>query len=349
MALPKKIKNHLPLIPQKVGVERRQEMLDDITNDGTYLPKGVLHADMDRGILDFVKNDIKLVVDGKSVPTVDKIITTQGWSQFTETWDFQDLDKNVSLPFIITVRQPEVKYGKFQGGAANIPERLRFFYYTVPTWDGQRKGADVYKIPQPVPVDITYSIKIFCNRMREVNEFNKIMMQKFTSKQAYTQINGHYMPITLEDPTDESIKDIEKRKYYIQNYKITLKGLLIDEEEFQVSPAISRNVTLFEFEKKKKGRKVKIEPPRPDSFNLDLLFVTGVTQLNEVFRYTVDLKVTTTQNVSSYSVYINNNYLGDNVPVIQMTDGDTLKVIVVNEKILRILHFAGERKGKYYQ
>jgi hypothetical protein len=86
MALPKKIKNHLPLIPQKVGVERRQEMLDDITNDGTYLPKGVLHADMDRGILDFVKNDIKLVVDGKSVPTVDKIITTQGWSQFTETW-----------------------------------------------------------------------------------------------------------------------------------------------------------------------------------------------------------------------------------------------------------------------
>jgi hypothetical protein len=251
MALPKKIKKHLPLIPQKVGVERRQEMLGDITNDGTYLPKGVLHADMDLGILDFVKNDIKLVVDGKLVPTVDKIITTQGWSQFTETWDFQDLDKNVSLPFIITVRQPEVKYGKFQGGAANIPERLRFFYYTVPTWDGQRKGADVYTIPQPVPVDITYTIKIFCNRMREVNEFNKIMMQKFTSKQAYTQIKGHYMPITLEDPTDESVKDIEKRKYYIQSYKITLKGLLIDEEEFQVSPAISRQVTLFEFETKK--------------------------------------------------------------------------------------------------
>jgi hypothetical protein len=329
MALPKKIKKHLPLVPQKVGVERREEMLGDITNDGTYLPKGVLHADMDRGILDFVKNDIKLVVDGKLVPTVDKIITTQSWSQFTETWDFQDLDKNVSLPFIITVRQPEVKYGKFQGGAANIPERLRFFYYTVPTWDGQRKGADVYTIPQPVPVDITYTIKIFCNRMREVNEFNKIMMQKFTSKQSYTQIKGHYMPITLEDPTDESVKDVEKRKYYIQSYKITLKGLLIDEEEFQVSPAISRQVTLFEFETKKSNRRVKIEPPRPNSFDLDLLFVSGVTQLNEVFRYTVDLNVTSTQNVTSYSVYINNNYLGDDLPVIQITDGDTLKVTVV--------------------
>ena len=122
---------------------------------------------------------------------------------------------------------------------------------------------------------------------------------------------------------------LEKRKYYIQSYKITLKGLLIDEEEFQVSPAISRQVTLFEFETKKSSRRVKIEPPRPDSFDLDLLFVSGVTQLNEVFRYTVDLKVTTTQNVSSYSVYINNNYLGDDLPVIQITDGDTLKVIVV--------------------
>jgi len=153
-------------------------------------------------------------------------------------------------------------------------------------------------------------------------------MQKFTSKQAYTQIKGHFMQMTLEDPTDESAKEIEKRKYYIQSYKITLKGMLIDEEEFQVSPAITRQVTLFEFDTKKRGRKVEIEPARPNSFDLDLLFVSGVTQLNEVFRYTVDLKTTTIDNVSSYSVFINNNYLGDNLPVIQITDGDTLKVIV---------------------
>ena len=76
MALPKKEKKYLPLVPTKVGQERRQEMLDDITVDGTYLPKGVLHADLDRGILDFVKDDITLTVDGKTVPTVNKIITT---------------------------------------------------------------------------------------------------------------------------------------------------------------------------------------------------------------------------------------------------------------------------------
>jgi hypothetical protein len=391
MALPKKVKKYLPLVPTKVGVERRQELYEDIVKDGTYLPKGVLHADLDRGMLDFVKDRLKLVVDTKLVPTVDKIITTQSWSQFTETWKFQDLDKNVSLPFIITVRQPEVKYGKYQGGASNIPERLRFFYYSVPTWNGERKGVDVYKIPQPVPVDITYNVKIFCNRMRELNEFNKILMQTFTSKQAYVNIKGHYMSMILEDPTDESIKEIEKRKYYIQTYKITLRGFLLDEEEFQVSPGITRNLNLFEVDPINKARKTKIEPPRPDNFDLNLLFVSGNTQLTEVFKYSADLEITETKNLtncynitysatantnltytncsgttstlslttgnfgticlksgtlpsfsnvtgatytdggscsSGYSVFINNNYVGDDLNKIQINNGDTLKIIV---------------------
>jgi hypothetical protein len=328
MALPSKIKKNLPLIPEKVGRERRQQMLDDITDYGTFLPKGVLHADLDLGMLDFVKENLKLSVSEKSVPTVDKIITTQNWSQFTETWNFQDLDKNISLPFIATVRTPEVKYGTFQGGAANIPNRRQFFYYTVPTWDGQRKGADVYTIPQPIPVDITYNVKLFCNRMRELNEFNKIIMQTFTSKQAYTQIKGHYIPIIMEGVADESVKELEKRKYYIANYTFIMKGLLIDEAEFKVSPAITRQVSLFETETKNTSRRVKLEPPRPNNFDLDLLFVTGNTQLTEVFRYTADLKITESENISGYDVFINSNFVGSDLTTIQINTGDTLLVEV---------------------
>jgi len=234
----------------------------------------------------------------------------------------------VSLPFIATVRLPEVKYGTFQGGAANIPNRRQFFYYTVPTWDGQRKGATVYKIPQPVPVDITFNVKLFCNRMRELNDFNKIVMQTFTSKQAYTQIKGHYIPIIMESVGDESAKDLEKRKYYIANYTFIMKGLLIDEEEFQISPAISRQVTMFEVDTKVRGRNVKPQPPRPNYFDLNLTFVVGVTQLTEVFRYTADLKVGEIDNVSSYSVFINGNYVGDDLTTIQITDGDTFLITV---------------------
>ena len=391
MSLPKKIKKHLPLIPEVFGHERREQLLGEVTNDGTFLPKGVLHSDLDRGMLDFVKESLRLEIDGKTVPTVDKIITNQNWSQFTETWNFQDLDKNISLPFIATIRQPEVKYGTFQGGAANIPNRRQFFYYTVPTWDGQRNGADVYKIPQPIPVDLKFNIKLFCNRMRELNDFNLLVMQKFTSKQSYAQIKGHYIPIILDDVSDEGIKELEKRKYYIANYSLTMKGILIDEDEFQISPAISRSLTMMEVDLKKKSKRVTIEPPRPNFFDLELKFVSGVTQLSEVFRYSVDLKINSFINLSScnnisisaitsttlnytgctgsvqsqtlfsgnttnvcvkngttvtfnpinggiynqvgicgnkYSVYINGNFLGDNIPIIQINDGDTLLIIV---------------------
>jgi hypothetical protein len=229
MPLPKKIKKNIPLTESKILLERRQELVDKINKDGTYLPKSLLHADLDGGFLDFVKNELRLVVEGKVVPTVDVLITTQNWAQFTQTWDFQTIDKNVDLPFISVVRTPEVKYGTNPSVLYTIPNRRQYFYVQVPTWDGQRSGIDVYKIPQPVPVDITFQVKIVCNRMRELNAFNKIVIEKFSSLQAYQIIKGHYIPIKMTNITDESVMDVEKRKYYIQSYEFLMMGFLIDE------------------------------------------------------------------------------------------------------------------------
>lgn len=66
----------------------------------------------------------------------------------------------------------------------NIPNQRDFFYLVVPTWDGNNKGMDIYTIPQPVPVDISFNVKIICNRMRELNEFNKNVLETFASRQA---------------------------------------------------------------------------------------------------------------------------------------------------------------------
>ena len=199
MALPKQVKKYLPLTPEKQLLERREQLLEYIQKDGTYLPKGILHADLDRGMLDFVRDKLECVVDGKKVHNIDLIITLQNWAQFSQTWNTEDLNGNVQLPFITTVRQPEVPYGSNPSLQYTIPNRKEFLYAQVPTWDGTRKGMDIYKIPQPVPVDITYDIKIVCNRMRELNQFNKIVLQKFSSRQAYTFIKGHYIPIILNN------------------------------------------------------------------------------------------------------------------------------------------------------
>ena len=334
MPLPKKIKKNLPLTESKVGLARREELLEKINKDGTYLPKSILHADLDGGFLDFVKNDLKLVVEGKVVPNIDILITTQNWAQFTQTWDFQNIDKNVEPPFIGVIRSPEVKYGTNPSTQYTIPNRKLFFYAQVPTWDGNRVGMDVYKIPQPVPVDITYQIKIVCNRMRELNSFNKIIIEKFSSRQAYTVIKGHYIPIVMGNITDESIMDTEKRKYYIQSYEFTMLGFLIDENEFEVSPAISRVLQVLETETRSVSRGKRTGLPN-DDVKIDATFNVGVTLLTERFNYTTDITFGLTTNVSSYDVYINNDFYGSDVNIVKLNTNDVLKIEVVkNDPLL---------------
>lgn len=334
MALPKKIKKHLKLTSDKILLDRREELLEFIQEDGTYLPKSVLHADLDRGMLDFVRDDLEMVADGKKVNPVDIIITTQNWSQFTETWRFQDLDKNIKPPFIATVRQPDVKYGSNPSLQYTIPNRKQFYYAKVPTWDGQRKGMDIYKIPQPVPVDITYNVKIFCTKMRHLNEFNKLVLQKFSSRQSYTFVKGHYVPIILNNVSDESVLDIEKRKYYIQNYEFTMMGFLIDEKEFEVSPAITRALTLYEVETGKKSRRAKKYPSNPQNFNFDILFRPQIISLSEKYPYTIDMQFMDTENVIQYSVYINGDYIGDDIPSVLVNTNDTIRVDVTKQSDL---------------
>jgi len=329
MGLPKNVKKHLPLTLNKILLKRREELLEQIEENGTYLPKSILHADLDRGMLDFVKNELGISVNGKNISNIDLIITTQNWAQFTETWNFQDLDKNIQPPFVATVRNPDVKFGTNPSLQYTIPNRRQFYYAKVPTWDGQRKGMDIYKIPQPVPVDITFNVKIFCNRMRELNDFNKKVLQKFSSRQAYTEIKGHYIPMILNSSSDESVLELEKRKYYVQSYEFLMMGFLLDEEEFEVSPAISRTATIFEVDTLNTGRKVEKYPSNPNNFDLDIRFINGVTSLTETYRYEINLSILESTNVDSYSTYINGNYIGDDVPVIKVSTNDSIKIDVV--------------------
>jgi len=340
MPLPKKIKKNIPLTESKILLPRRQELVDKINKDGTYLPKSLLHADLDGGFLEFVKNELKTVIDGKIIPTIDILVTTQNWSQFTETWNLQNLDKNVEPPFVTTVRVPEVKFGTNPAILYNIPNRRQYFYAQVPTWDGQRNGMDIYKIPQPVPVDITYTVKIVCNRMREINEFNKNVIEKFASRQAYQVIKGHYIPIIMGNISDESVMELEKRKFYIQSYEFTLLGFLIDENEFEVSPAVSRVLQVVEFDTNVTKRRVK-KDINTGGNEINVLFVVGNNVNSQTFDYTTNIIIGSTINIESFDVYINNDFYGSDLTEIQINTDDKLKFVIVKtdntlESIIRL-------------
>ena len=330
MAIPKKsVKPSIPLNHPKTLLPRREEIKDMITKDGTYLPKSLLHADLDRGFLDFVKEKFNIVSEGKKIPVVDILITTQNWSQFVETWDFQNIDKNIEPPFITVIRNPEVKYGNNPAVMYNIPNRKMYYYMEVPTWDGNRKGADIYKIPQPVPADFKYTVAIICNRMRDLNTLNQRVLETFASKQAYQVINGHYIPIINDAFADESVMDLEKRKYYIQKYDFTMMGFLIDEEQFEVFPALSITFQVIETDQRNIKRKQKKQSPIELEV-IKLQYLNNITTQERYFEYTCNLLFDQSVNIEEFSVYINEQYYGDNVESIQINTNDMLRIDIIS-------------------
>lgn len=246
MGLPKK--NNIQVYTDKEITERRQELLDKITKSDVNLPDAILHDDLDMGMLEFVKTNFKVVSDGEQIPIIPKILTVQRWSEISNTWTFSDDDGNMKLPFIGVIRKPDVQPGTNPSIQRTIPDRREFFYHSVKTWDGTKMGADIYKMPQPVAIDIGFEITIVCQKFRDLNRFNKIVLQKFASRQAYTVVKGHYIPIVMDKVSDNSPIDVlDGRRFYLQTYEFTMLGFLIDPDEFEIKPAVDRLLLVTEF------------------------------------------------------------------------------------------------------
>ena len=202
MGMPKGYITNINIKNGKVGPERRQEILDGIADQGTFLPRGVLEEDMDQSFIDFMNSDegLSISVDGDKIPVI--FLTIQRWTEFSKTWQFSDKYKNIDLPFVTVVRKPDIQQGQNQAGLWNIPGNRTYTYMKVPTWDGVRRGVDLYKVPQPTSVDLTYEVRLFTNKMKDLNKFNRTIQRAFQSRQCYINVNGHPMPLHLESIGD---------------------------------------------------------------------------------------------------------------------------------------------------
>jgi hypothetical protein len=301
-AMPKGYLTNINIKSQKIGPERRQEILDGIADKGTFLPRGVMEEDMDETFIDFIQSDKRLTlsIDGEKVPVI--FLTIQRWIEFTKTWQFSDDYKNIKLPFITIIRQTDIQQGQNQAGKWNIPGDRTYTYMKVPTWDGIRQGIDLYKVPQPTSVDLTYEVRIFTNKLRHLNRFNNKVQRAFQSRQCYINVNGHPMPLHLESIGDESnIDDFENRRFYAQMFEMKLLGYILDEEDYEVIPTINRTVLTLEiddniikpdiiFEPKKRAGKATynfvFKPKTPSSFSFTAQYGVVFTQLIEIIDIT---------------------------------------------------------------
>jgi hypothetical protein len=335
MAMPKGYITDINIKSQKIGPERRQEILDGIADKGTFLPKGVLEEDMDQSFIDFMNNDkgFSISVGEDKIPVI--FLTIQRWTEFTKTWQFTDKYKNIEMPFITVVRKPDIQQGQNQAGLWNIPGNRTYTYMKVPTWDGVRRGVDLYKVPQPTSVDLTYEVRIFTNKMKDLNKFNRKIQRAFQSKQCYLNVNGHPMPLHLESIGDESnIDDFENRRFYVQLFEMKLLGYILDEDDYEVIPTMNRNILTVESEDPKVyDNNIIKETKKGNTVTYAFVFKPRAeTQFSFIAQYSVNFtNIIEVEDISRITIKINDIVVFDglnlNTPLI-VNSNDTVFVRV---------------------
>lgn len=232
--MPRKYLNHLDLIHQAVGNERRYEMLYDMTDKSTLLPRTVEYKDIDEAFRDWVKSITIIADNGKEYPTMT-LFSNQRFTEYSQSWSFTDVNNNILLNFKSITRENNPQYGNIQGGLWNVPgERFYTMKKVKSLDDNGTESIITLKMKEPVAIDLNYKVSVFTTKYADINEFNTKINKFFSARQCYISPNGHFMPMILESISDESQYNIDDRQFYSQSYKIKVMGYVITEDDFRV-------------------------------------------------------------------------------------------------------------------
>lgn len=120
------------------------------------------------------------------------------------------------------------------------------------------EAYDMYSMKQPFCVDLEYTVTIVTNKYEVLNDMNQRVHFEFKAINCYINPNGHYMPMVLEDVSDESEYSLDDRKYYSQSYRIKVKAYIIRKEDFTVTKVPSRTIMRLLGVTDKKKPKIQI-------------------------------------------------------------------------------------------
>lgn len=256
--LPKSYLEKIQLRKKAKGVERRRNMTKVILEHAPNFPLSVEIKDIDQAFQEWVENELEIAYDGKRLPTF-KLFSNQRINEYAQTWQHLDEVGNILLNFKTITRENNPKHGQNQGNSYNIPGNRDYPMFVVPVLQENGEEAyDMYTMKQPFCLDIVYSVSIITNKYELINKVNQLVNSKFKSLNCYIAPHYHYMPMVLNEISDESEYGIDDRKYYSQTYNITVKAYIILEEDFNVTRLPSRlSVRILGSDEKKKMKGVK--------------------------------------------------------------------------------------------
>jgi len=314
--------NKISLNKDVVGDDERKVLTNNILINGNILPKAVSYRDIDRSVIDFVKNQLEVFYDNGKLPVY--FFTQQRFSEFSKTWEHLDDNNNLQTDFVIITRENNPKKGLLHNEYWNMPGNRFYEIGTSEKWDGNKNILVSYKMKQPYCVDFIYEIKLITTTTDLLNIFNNKVQDTFKSRQVYVKPNNHNMPITLEDISDDSDYDLEEKKMFIQTFVFNVMGYIINESDLKVEENICRTILGFQVESNRNNYSLF----QDDKIIVDI--PVGLNRISTKSNGYYNINSINSSNISSFKVKINNKPY--DVPMV-INKYDKIDVYVVKEDI----------------
>lgn len=330
---PKKNINQVQLVKNRdYGLVRRKSYAKTILENAPVFPQPLEYEDIDRAMFEFVDKNIKMVANSKSLPTFT-LFSNQRFSEYSQTWKHTDEEGNLLMNFKTINRENNPKPGENQGGYRNIPGEQRYTLLMRDVMeDNGNEVYEIYSMKQPYCVDLTYRISIITNIFENINKFNETINDLFKSIQCYIRPNGHWIPLTLEDITDNSEYSIQDRKFYNQTVTVNARAYIIRKEDFKVERK-PKTVKLFmEGDTKRPKPTIDIEEYYNDKIgykSIDMVIDFKPSETKVEFDIDTDFIITDIEinNIRNIRISVNDipYYIDKGF---ELKNGDNVKIVI---------------------
>ena len=309
---PKKIYKPVGFTDAIDGFPQRKSYSERITDNEMEIPRPLEYDDIDDAFNEFADKMIDLVDDsGRKVPTFT-LYSNQRFSEYSQTWEHTDEDGNLLMNFKTVNRQNNPSAGTVQGGFWNIPGNRRYTTHMKTVLDDSgREHVEIYSMGQPYCVDLSYRVNFVTNTYDMLNRFNERVHELFKARQFYIRPNGHFIPMVLEDVTDETTYSIDERKFFVQSVLIKAMAYIIHETDFEVKK-FAKNVKLNDIERKRNVcvdiEDIETEKPSNTGVNpitLTVKFGKGETRVEFEVDSNITIENASKSNVNGLRVFVN--------------------------------------------
>lgn len=218
--------------------------LDSDFENFNFLPQKLMLEDLDEGIKNYIEGlDISMVNENGILSKVPVIWLSQElWAERKMNWkDMRnELGEEITRPFM-TMHRNSVVPGT-SPLKRTIPNKMKFKYVKVPVFDGTLKGYELYKIPQPVYVDTSYTLSLYTHYMVDVNVFYEmILAEGYSDGQGYMKINGYNISSKINgDPSESNQTDIAQEKIFRIDIPVLVHGKIVDPTKFEKVNTITK-------------------------------------------------------------------------------------------------------------